>query len=96
MATVILDGRLIRTASDFHRQLSRLLDFGPYYGNNLDALWDRLSTDVERPVMLEWHYSDESRRNLGTQFDAIVAVLTDAKQQDADFGRIERFDFVLK
>ncbi|EOG8017508.1 barstar family protein [Enterobacter ludwigii] len=26
------------------------LDFVPYYGRNLDALWDRLSTDVERPV----------------------------------------------
>ncbi|MCK6885045.1 barstar family protein [Enterobacter roggenkampii] len=30
--------------------MSASLDFGPYYGRNLDALWDRLSTDVERPV----------------------------------------------
>lgn len=40
---VYIDGRLIQTELDFHRTISSALDFGPYYGNNLDALWDLLS-----------------------------------------------------
>ncbi len=51
---VQLDGTQIRTEADFHRHVAALLDFGPYYGHNLDALWDRLSTDVPRPVHLIW------------------------------------------
>jgi len=50
MCTIILDGTKIQTEQDFHKLLSGLLNFGSYYGNNLDALWDRLSTDVERPI----------------------------------------------
>ncbi|WP_311779070.1 MULTISPECIES: barstar family protein [Pantoea] len=49
---IILDGLNIYTEYDFHGVLSETLDFGHYYGRNLNALWDRLSNDVERPVTL--------------------------------------------
>lgn len=37
---VEIDGRLINTAKDFHRTMAAKLDFGLYYGHNLDALWE--------------------------------------------------------
>ncbi|EKY3120947.1 barstar family protein, partial [Cronobacter turicensis] len=54
MTEIILDGKKIENESEFHSVMSDLLNFGPYYGRNLDALWDRLSTDVERPVKIIW------------------------------------------
>jgi ribonuclease inhibitor len=94
---VVLDGSAIRTERDFHRQLARLLDFGPYYGNNLDALWDRVSKDVERPVELVWEDSAASREHLGDDlFGTIVKLLSDAQQHDIDAGYPDRFTIELR
>ncbi len=93
---IILDGLDINTEFDFHRDISEKLNFGPYYGSNLDALWDRLSNDVERPVSLIWINSELSRRQLGGAFDKIVNVLERVKMQDIDFAFDERFDYLLK
>ena len=35
---VTIDGAQIRTHADLHNALGDLLDFGPYYGHNLNAL----------------------------------------------------------
>ncbi|WP_306324805.1 barstar family protein [Streptomyces venezuelae] len=47
---IAIDGTRIGSQADLHRFLAGPLGFGPYYGHNLNALWDRLSRDVERPV----------------------------------------------
>ncbi|WP_229068813.1 barstar family protein [Actinoplanes sp. DH11] len=92
MTTVVLRGREIASELDLHRALAAALDFGPYYGKNLDALWDRLTTDVERPVHLVWQESSESRRQLGDElFDKIVALLRDVAASDVTAGYAERF-----
>jgi ribonuclease inhibitor len=54
MNEVILDGARIGTESEFHKVISELLSFVPYYGSNLDALRDRLTNDVERTVRIIW------------------------------------------
>lgn len=61
-SNIIIDGRNIHTESDVHSILAELMDFGPYYGRNLDSLWDRLSTDIERPIKITWHHSDLSKK----------------------------------
>lgn len=58
MNEMILDGSEIENEQDFHKFMSKLLDFGPYYGTNLEALRDRLSNDVERPVTIIWINSE--------------------------------------
>ncbi|MFE9374732.1 barstar family protein [Streptomyces sp. NPDC006711] len=89
---VILHGEAIRTEQDLHRELAGPLDFGPYYGNNLDALWDRLTTDVERPVELIWKESDASKQTMGDQlFTQIKGLLIRVMEQDAEFGGKDRF-----
>ena len=85
MTTVRLDGALILSEADFHRQLVPLLDFGPYHGRNLAALWDRLSTDVPRPVHLLWADVNASRTAMGpAAFDAVLRVLNRAVAEDAE------------
>lgn len=93
---VILDGANIRTEADFHFIISGLLGFGPYYGQNLDALWDRLSSDVERPVKIIWLNSDLSKKSLGEYFDKIIQIFEKTRQQDLKFNWDEKFDYLLK
>lgn len=82
---VVIDGKSVRSEQDVHDQLKRQLDFGPYYGNNLNALWDRLYRDVERPVELVWEDSGASREHLGAElYGQIEKLLTDVMQDDAD------------
>lgn len=96
MRKVILDGSKIESESDFHKTISELLDFGPYYGRNLDALWDRLSTDVERPIEVIWLNSEKSRECLGECFYKIVETFEKTKQQDIKFNWDEKFNYTLK
>ncbi|MFP1755927.1 barstar family protein [Lonsdalea quercina] len=93
---IVLDGQNIGTEADFHKVIAELLDFGPYYGKNLDALWDRLSTDVERPVRIIWSHSELSKQCLGERFDKIIQIFERTKQQDIKFSWEDKFDYVLK
>ncbi|WP_040777793.1 barstar family protein [Nocardia pneumoniae] len=80
---VTIDGTQIRTHADLHHALWAPLDFGPYYGHNLAALWDRLTTDVERPVEIVWENSGVSRELMGVEaFEAISSVLIKAAERD--------------
>ena len=92
----VLDGRRIDTVKDVHDALARALDFGPYYGSNLAALWDRLSTDVPRPVLIRWIEATESHLRLGVAFDEIVAVFQRVVDQDTDLGLVDTFRFNLE
>lgn len=92
---VELDGRAIRTARDFHNALAQELDLEPYYGKNLDALWDVLSASVERPLALVWLDAQSSRAAMGEGFDAIVEVLRRVEEQDRRLGWTERFELIL-
>jgi ribonuclease inhibitor len=94
---VEIDGTAVRAVSDVHGQLARALDFGPFYGNNLSALWDRLSTDVERPVELVWVNSMASREALGDElFEKVSQVLCEVQDQDAAWGLEQRFTVVFE
>ncbi|EHY87320.1 Barstar, RNAse (barnase) inhibitor [Saccharomonospora azurea NA-128] len=94
MGVVVLNGRKIRTLRDFHSQMSNMLGFGPYYGNNFDALWDRLSRDVERPVHIRWEHASCSRSALGEElFNKIVSIFNDLTIEDRSLDPSERFTF---
>ncbi|QCA04000.1 barstar family protein [Pantoea vagans] len=93
---MIIDGRDIHTESDVHRILAEIMEFGPYYGKNLDALWDCLSTDIERPIRITWCHSDLSKKRLGERFDKIIEVFERVRQQDIIFSWEDKFDYYLK
>lgn len=88
---VTIDGTTIRSEADLHALLAQELDFGPYYGHNLDALWDRLTTDVERPVELIWQNAGASRAQLGAElFDRISALLERVARRDESYEENRR------
>ncbi|GAA3708293.1 hypothetical protein GCM10022224_087270 [Nonomuraea antimicrobica] len=90
---VVVDGRQIPMEANLHRFLAGPLDFGPYYGNNLAALRNRLSTDVE----LVWTHWEESRANLGADlFERIRRLFDKVHTQDAAWGLRDRFTFELR
>ena len=85
-----IDGRKIRSASDFYREIGSAVNGpGGYFGRNLDALADCLrggfGTPEHRPYEFQWQHSAQSRRYLDeirygqrTLFDAIHDVFKDA------------------
>jgi RNAse (barnase) inhibitor barstar len=85
-----IDGRKIKSASDFYREIGSSVNGpGGYFGRNLDALADCLrggfGTPEDRTFEFEWQHSAQSRRCLGdvrhgkrTLFDAIREVFRDA------------------
>lgn len=93
-----IDGSRIRSESDFHVAIALALGLPHHYGRNLDALWDILSSDVERPVQLIWNRSALSQVEMPVEFDLIVSLLHKVERQDADWNlpEEERFRLVLR
>lgn len=89
------DGKSILSEGSFHDALAEALDFGPYYGANLDALWDTLSIDVERPVRLVWINSSASKAVMGASFDRIVDVLRRVEAEDIELQYPDKFELIL-
>lgn len=90
-----IDGEAIQSEADFHYALGESLDLSSYYGRNLDALWDVLSTDVERPIRIEWKNAAASKAVMGECFDRLVNVLRRVESQDVEWNLPERFELVL-
>ncbi|MNX88187.1 Barstar [compost metagenome] len=92
---VNFDGCRIVTEQDFHHHLAMALGVQKFYGYNLDALWDLLSANVERPLVLRWNDHEASRRSMGCDFDRVVQVLERVRLQDECFGWVEKFSYIL-
>ena len=90
-----LDGFKIQSEADFHKEIAQALSFGPYYGKNLDALWDVLSRDVERPITLVWKNADASQRSMPAEFEKIIHLLRDVEKDDAAYSDAEKFEFIV-
>ena len=87
--TYRLDGRKIKSPSDFYREIGAAVNGpGGYFGRNLDALADCLrggyGTPEHRPYEFDWQHSALSRERLGVVghtkqplFDAIRDVFED-------------------
>lgn len=85
MKRCILDGRKIVSLNDFYDQLSFHLPLPDYFGHNLDALWDILSTDIEGPFEIVWKNSDDSKKLMGKDFERIVELFKNLEKERDDF-----------
>lgn len=81
----------IDTERKFHEALAKSLDFGPYYGHNLAALWDRMTTDVPRPLTLVLTNAAACHTALGEKFEKIYNVLEKASRETAYLGPGNQF-----
>jgi ribonuclease inhibitor len=83
MSRIVLSGDRIDTLDDIYDEVERQLTL-PYFGRNLDALWDLLTRDVEGPVEILWRESDASRATLGPDFDRLTALLREVAIERPD------------
>lgn len=90
-------GSKVRSEADFHDAIVEALRLPPHYGKNLDALWDVLSADVERPLRIIWRDASLSKAAMPECFAKIVEVLRRVERQDIEWNlpEAERFDVVL-
>jgi len=94
MKTVI-DGKINKSVNSIHEKLAADLDFGPYYGKNLDALWDVLTTDVERPFEICVVNIDEFE-TLGDEFKKVIDLLKEVEQRDIASNYEEKFKLTIE
>ncbi len=80
-----LDGQGIHSLDDFYDEISRQLSLPAYFGRNLDALWDVLSTDVEGPVEITWRNAQASEQAMGEDFEKVLKVLKELEGEREDF-----------
>lgn len=77
----IIDGLEIKSKDDFHQRIKALLDLPEYYGENLDALWDCLTSDVELPLTVVWRNYAQSKLYLGDYADKALEVMKEAEKE---------------
>jgi len=82
---ISLSGKTIGSLQEFYDEMARKLTFPEYFGRNLDALWDVLTTDIEGPVELIWEDSEASKKAMGKAFDKILAFLRGVEKEREDF-----------
>lgn len=80
-----IDGKHVQNLETLYGELSRQLSFPPYFGNNLDALFDVLTTDVTGPIHVVWNAAAVSRHAMGKDFDVIVTLLRNVGKERKDF-----------
>lgn len=91
-----LDGLSILTERDFHKRIASAFSVTQNFGNNLNALWDLLSTDIQRPTVIIWKNSKHSEESMGETYKKIISILERTKAQDISLRLDEKFDYKLK
>ncbi len=79
MKHIVLDCAPLSGEKAFHEALFLALEFPEYYGRNLDALYDCLST-LSEPTHLVLKHFDALEPRLGEKAPGFVSVFDDASQ----------------
>jgi len=74
MKEIWLNGAKMTDRESTHAYLKRKLSLPDYYGNNLDALWDCLSTDFSPKKIIIFN-TEKLRENLGSYGELIINLL---------------------
>lgn len=80
MMKVILDGRLMISREAMHDLLAEQLEFRGYYGRNLDALYDLL-TSYPDVLDISVTYASVLLNQLGNYGQALLDTLLDAARE---------------
>lgn len=96
MNTVVFDFNIIHTVKKFYSLCKEQLQLPDYFGNNLDALWDCLTSDVAWPITIVFKNVTAFHKQ---KFSKQISLFNDAaiesgdqikfivqEKKDADFG----------
>lgn len=81
MMAVTLNGKDMISIKRAHKYIKHKLKLEDYYGENLDALWDLLSTH-DQPLEIHFINREDLIEELGDYGEAIIAVFEDAAKEN--------------
>lgn len=81
MKRIILNGKRMITREVTHAYLKRKFSFPDYYGRNLDALWDLLSTTAKETEIVFVH-AKRVPENLGPYGVSLLKVFEDLEAEN--------------
>lgn len=81
MKEITLNGAYMRSKRGAHIYIKEQLDAPEYYGENLDALWDVL-TSYSKPIKINFVNMDKSIGCLGEYGKSIIQVFQDAEEEN--------------
>lgn len=76
-----LDGNAFDNREQLHEEIARQLNFPEYYGENLDALWDILSSWAE-PLEISVVHSEGLLQYLGSYGEAVLELFQEAEDEN--------------
>jgi ribonuclease inhibitor len=83
MKTVYIDFTDIGDYEDFYTQLKEKIQLPEHFGDNLDALFDSITGDVEMPLHLEFVNMTVDQLEI---FEDLLTTLEDAEEEVEDFS----------
>ena len=86
--TYILDCREFTDRERAHRTLQKVLGLPDYYGRNLDALWDCLTTIPRTEIVL--YCPEKAGEQMGEYGENLIATIRDAAGENV---RLQVRDF---
>ncbi|HZK10067.1 MAG TPA: barstar family protein [Clostridia bacterium] len=89
MNKVYLDGRKMDNPAQAHSYLQESMDFAGYYGENLDSLWDEL-TSIGSPITVKLLYKGEMLENLGDYGKKLLDTFREASEENPHLVLKER------
>lgn len=81
MNRIILNGKRMISKEIAHAYLKRKLNLPPYYGRNLDALYDVL-TQISEETLLILIHKKVLKEKLGLYGEKLIQVLLDAQEEN--------------
>jgi len=86
----VLDGQAIQSLDSFYQLIAKVLPLPDYFGRNLDALADVLTTDLDGPCEILWEQSAVSKEAMKRDFQRIRTVLKRVGQEREDIKIVFR------
>lgn len=81
MLEIVLDGNKMKSRELAHRYIKQKLELPEYYGENLDALWDVLTTyDINTKIRLI--NTDGLLEHLGDYGESLITLFEDFKKEN--------------
>lgn len=77
---VVIQGSKLTDKNVLHQILKQELNLPDYYGENLDALWDCLTTDIKLPITIEWVEFQKSKALLGDYAENTLEIFNAAEK----------------
>ncbi len=81
--TVLIDGKEIKTKDQLHGVIAKNLNFPTYYGKNLDALNEMLSSDFAGDSIVKIKHINLLKAKIGSEYiEAMIQVIMDAAEDN--------------